>query len=632
MSVHMTDAYIRTAFDLDWLQSSCVLSRTSVPRPASSSVALTSDHSFILSTRFLTTQPFLYNILLSFSNYPASPMFSKRTLLAALALTGASQAIQVQKPGLRLPPNAAENANLIKSMFSEAYETYRKFAFGHDDLQPVSLTFNDGRNGWGATIVDGMATMFIMGLDDFFNEAVNFSAQIDFSRSQVEETVSLFETTIRYVGGLLSSFELSGNKHTVLVEKAKEVADKMAFAWVGDNDLPFGEMNFTTNQPVVAATNIAEAGTLTLEWALLSKLTGNGTYRNLAEKSVRHIISLDDPLPGLAAQCIDPSSGQFDCGYVTWGGGSDSYFEYLIKYPLLIGTADPTFVDEWRLAVDSSIKYLLSTSTVGNHTNLADFDDNRQIRHIGSHLACFHGGNWLLGGKLLNNDTIVDIALELVETCWNTYQSTATGIGPETFAWMSEDGNFTGGNPPSASDLKFYDEHGFYVLNGGSDYILRPEVLESNFYAWRVTGDVKYFERARAAADSMNKFLKVNNAFAGIEDVTVTNSAFIDDTESFFFAEVMKYLFLTFDDPEHISLDNFVFNTEAQPFKIDSGLLSFGGNAINIPSTTAFKPSSTASAFPAVSPNSKLPTPVVPLIHSGGTPAAAVAVDVDVGV
>ena len=105
---------------------------------------------------------------------------------------------------------------------------------------------------------------------------------------------------------------------------------------------------------------------------------------------------------------------------------------------------------------------------------------------------------------------------------------------------------------------------------------MRPEVLESNFYAWRVTGDEKYQQRALAAAQSMNKFLQVNNAFAGINNVSETNSGFIDDTESFFFAEVMKYLcvlllsfssfediltlqmyrFLTFDDPEHISVDN----------------------------------------------------------------------------
>jgi len=101
------------------------------------------------------------------------------------------------------------------------------------------------------------------------------------------------------------------------------------------------------------------------------------------------------------------------------------------------------FADTWATAVDSSIKNLLRTSTKGRHVYLADFDSSRQIRHVGSHLACFYGGNWLYGeyeggntrefllkkwfspgGRLLNNQTIVNIGLQLVDACWNTYAST----------------------------------------------------------------------------------------------------------------------------------------------------------------------------------------------------------------
>ena len=120
---------------------------------------------------------------------------------------------------------------------------------------------------------------------------------------------------------------------------------------------------------------------LTLEWATLSKYTGNITYKNLAENSVRHIATAGAPLPGLPAQGLDPSTGNPVGGYVvsfcdfywlypllilfftlffkTWGGGSDSYFEYLIKYARLNNTDDPVFADTWRTAVDSSMKTLL---------------------------------------------------------------------------------------------------------------------------------------------------------------------------------------------------------------------------------------------------------------------------------
>jgi len=325
-------------------------------------------------------------------------------------------------------------------------------------------------------------------------------------------------------------------------------------------------VNFSANAPIKETSGIAGAGTLTLEWSRLSKYTGNDTYRKLAEGSVLTIANNSMPLPGLPAQGIDPNTGRPVGKYVTWGAGSDSYFEYLIKYAQLSNTSDSTFATSWLTAVDSSIKTLMKTSTVGNHVYLADLDDQGLIRHVGSHLACFYAGNWLLGGKLANNDTIVNYALQLNEACWNTYAGDATGIGPEAFAYISEDGNFTGSGPPSIDQLAFYNKHGYYVT--ASYYIQRPEVLESNFYAWRVTGNSTYLQRAQMAIANFDKYLNTSTGFAGINDVNSPQSKKVDETASFWFAEVLKYLYLTFDDPDHISLDNYVFNTEAHPFLI----------------------------------------------------------------
>ncbi|KAF8586606.1 glycoside hydrolase family 47 protein [Ramaria rubella] len=479
------------------------------------------------------------------------------TLLVALSLSSTVFG-QVQKPDLTLPNGANASRAQVVSLFEDAFQAYTEFAFGHDDLLPVTKSFADGRNGWGASIVDAMSTMKIMGLEDLFQTALNFSSQIDFSQSKTSDTVSLFESTIRYVGGLLSSYELNGNQPQFLVDKAQQLTNKLALGFV--NVIPYGFVDFSTDSPVTAQSNIAEAGTLTLEWSRLSTYTSNDTYRQLAEGAVKHIAGLTGPLPGLAAQGIDPSSGEFVGAYVSWGGGSDSYFEYLLKYPRLNPDADPVFIQTWQTAVDSSIQYLLKVSTVGDWTYLADFQDDRKIRHISSHLACFHGGNWILGGKLLNNQTIVDYGLQLVDACWNTYASTATKIGPEAFGFISkvngqppngsDDGSFTG-NTITESNTAFNKEHGFYILDGGSDYILRPEVLESNFYAWRVTGDPKYIANAQSAVQSYLDFLVVpggDGGVSGISDVDnaiITPSDRVDDMQSFFFAEVMKYLSVT---------------------------------------------------------------------------------------
>lgn len=88
--------------------------------------------------------------------------------------------------------------------------------------------------------------------------------------------------------------------------------------------------------------------------------------------------------------------------------------------------------------------------------------------------------------------------------------------------------------------------------------MLRPEVLESNFYAYRATGDTKYLDRAKQTLGVFNKVLSVKGGgYAGINDVNSADGGggFVDDVQSFFFAETMKYLYLTFDDPERISLD-----------------------------------------------------------------------------
>lgn len=92
--------------------------------------------------------------------------------------------------------------------------------------------------------------------------------------------------------------------------------------------------------------------------------SGNETYGNLAVGSAKHIAELPAPLPGLAAQGIEPVTGGFTDSHITWGGGSDSYFEYLIKYARLTNTDDATFVSTWKTAVESTIENLLVVRSI----------------------------------------------------------------------------------------------------------------------------------------------------------------------------------------------------------------------------------------------------------------------------
>ncbi|KAH9003485.1 seven-hairpin glycosidase [Lactarius hatsudake] len=478
-----------------------------------------------------------------------------------LFLSLVARAAQVQNPGLTLPYDTTQDLADVVKIFTDSYSTYHAYAFGHDEVASSSKKPLDPRNGWGATIVDAMSTMKIMGLTTQFNEALDFVRKIDFSKSNTLDAVSVFESTIRYVGGLLSAYELNGQRDQFLVDKAKQLVDKLSAAWVQENKIPYDSVDFRTSSPVNATSSISSAGSLTLEWSRLSKYTGDDKYRQLAEGAVLTIVNNPAPLPGESKVFLHKAL----ILQRTWGAGSDSYFEYLIKYAYLSNTDDKAFADAWFTAVDSSIRYLKQTSTVGDHVYLADIDDNGSVLLVGSHLACFHAGNWMLGGKLLNNQTIFDLALELNDACWNTYAGDATGIGPEGFAYATGVTGTANGVPPD--QLPFYNQHGYYITS--SSYVQRPEVLESNFYAWRVTGDRKYLDRARSAVKSFNTYLKTSTGgFAGITDVNNQQATQDDETQSFWFAEVLKYLYLTFDDPSHISLNDYVFNTEAHPFKL----------------------------------------------------------------
>ncbi|OCH87232.1 glycoside hydrolase family 47 protein [Obba rivulosa] len=529
-----------------------------------------------------------------------------RTLALAAAcswnVVAAAPGVTVQLPGLVVPPSEASNKQKVVDVFVTSWNAYKEYAYGHDDLTPVSMSFVDSYGGWGASIVDALDTSFLMGETSIFEEAVEWSTSVDYNISSNAQ-VSVFETTIRYIGAMLVAYQLSGEKYPELVSKSVEVANKLSLAFDGSSPIHWGYVDFNDSVPITGATsNIAEQGTLTMEWVTLSNLTGNQTYADLALGAVTHIISLAAPLPGLPAQGIDPATGDAVGAYITWGGGSDSYFEYLIKYARLSNTDDNIFADTWATAVDTSMKVLAETSTVGDWQYLADWDTGTII-HIGSHLECYSAGNWLLGGKLLKNETIVNFALKHNDACWNTYASTATGIGPEAFAYFSPDGNYTD-TSPSSGDIAFYERNGFFIQPGSEYYYMRPEVLESNFYAWRITGDTKYLTRAAAALDAFEVYLAAPVAYAGIDDVDATDSAFIDDMQSFWFAEVLKYLYLTFDDPSNISLDEYVFNTEGHPFKAPAAKSSYGSGSLQHP-TGSFKVN--PGTLPQVSPVPRLP-------------------------
>ncbi|KAK3068392.1 hypothetical protein LTS18_000683, partial [Coniosporium uncinatum] len=162
----------------------------------------------------------------------------------------------------------------------------------------------------------------------------------------------------------------------------------------------------------------------------------------------------------------------------------------------------------------------------------------------------------------------IDFGLTLTEACRATYASTATQIGPEGFSWNTS----LLATPEYVNQTAFYDENGFFLTS--PEYILRPEVIESYYYAYRVTKDPMYREWAWEAFQAIDRTTRANSGFSSISDVNAPGGGNkTDEQESFLFAEVLKYSYLIFAEEAEwqVSSDGeneWVFNTEAHPFKI----------------------------------------------------------------
>lgn len=130
-----------------------------------------------------------------------------------------------------------QRLSTVKAEFKHAWEGYKKAAMSHDELQPLSGNFADPFNGWGATLVDSLDTLWIMDMREDFSEAVDAIRKIDFTTS-VRDTIPVFETTIRYLGGLLGAYDISGQRYPILLEKAQELAEILIGAFDTPNRMP----------------------------------------------------------------------------------------------------------------------------------------------------------------------------------------------------------------------------------------------------------------------------------------------------------------------------------------------------------------------------------------------------------
>uniref|UniRef100_A0A671WMX6 alpha-1,2-Mannosidase n=1 Tax=Sparus aurata TaxID=8175 RepID=A0A671WMX6_SPAAU len=451
-------------------------------------------------------------------------------------------------------PNTNERREKVKEMMKFAWDNYKLYAWGKNELRPLTRNGHLGNMFGGlkgASIIDSLDTLYIMGLMDEYNDAKEWvQTSLDLNSNG---EASLFEVNIRYVGGLLSAYYLTGEE--VFKSKVLELGEKLLPAFNTPTGIPRGVINLGSGTSwswgwaSAGSSILAEFGTLHLEFVHLSELSANPIYTEKV-MNIRKLLNKIEKPHGLYPNFLSPVSGNWVQHHVSIGGLGDSFYEYLIKSFLMSDKTDGDAKKMYYSALEA-IEANLVQKSPGGLTYMAEWRGGI-LDHKMGHLACFSGGMIGIGaddGVPEKRQHYLDLAAEITHTCHESYTRSATKLGPEAF-------RFDGGGEATATRLS--DRY----------YILRPEVIESYMYMWRLTHDPKYREWGWEAVEALEQHCRVEAGFSGIRDVYTTTASHDNMQQSFFLSETLKYLYLLFSDDDLLPLEDWVFNTEAHPLPI----------------------------------------------------------------
>jgi mannosyl-oligosaccharide alpha-1,2-mannosidase len=467
----------------------------------------------------------------------------------------------------------------VRNVFKRCWDAYRAKAWLKDELAPLTGAWKNTFGGWGATLVDSLDTLLIMGFRDEFEEAVSSAVDIDFSpEASSFEIINMFETTIRYLGGFLAAYDATDCQDKRLLAKAVEVGDMIYASFDTPTRMPITRWNprkAARGEEQGAAENaiIAEFASCSMEFTRLSQVTGDMRWFDASQRltNVMKEQQQRTRLPGLWPIGINATAPDLTVGNIfSLGSMADSAYEYMPKMFALLNGAEPAsqYAELTANFMDAAMKHMFFRPVVPDNANIrvpgivtvSQFDGSLSLDPQGQHLSCYVGGMLLLSGKLFNQSDQVELGRLVTEGCVWAYKHGTIGIMPEKFHMQPcadvNDCTWHEGDP----------QDGFTKIDE-YEYKLRPEAIESVFYLYRLTGDERLQDVAWEMFEAITAHTTTPLANAAISDVTNPDAPQRDNMESFWLGETLKYFYLIFSDPNLISLDDYVFNTEAHPFR-----------------------------------------------------------------
>lgn len=413
----------------------------------------------------------------------------------------------------------------VKAEFLHAWNGYKKYAWGHDDLKPLTKSYKDW---YGQTLlmtpVDSLDTLYLLG----------FKREADTTRKYITDNLSFdkdinvqnFEITIRLLGGLLSAYQMTNDQK--LLALADDLGTRLLPVFDSPTGIPYRYVNLKTGKTKGEVTNPAETGTLLIEFGTLSKLTKKPVFYEKAKRALVETYNRRSPL-GLVGTNINVETGKWTNPDSHISAEIDSYYEYLLKCAILFDDADCRKM--WQESIAAINKYYADEVRGELWYGHVDMNTGKRTSSVYGALDAFFPAILALGGDLERAKRLQDSGFKM----WTKH-----GIEPEEFDYQKME-----------------------VVHAG--YPLRPEIVESTYYLYNYTKDEKYLQMGKTFFDDFVKHCKNDVGYASLKSVVTKEKS--DTMQSFVFAETFKYYYLLFAPPKTLDFKKVVFNTEAHPIR-----------------------------------------------------------------
>ncbi|VIO87744.1 ER degradation-enhancing alpha-mannosidase-like, putative [Brugia malayi] len=489
-----------------------------------------------------------------------------------MVITGASvypffRDSYTSKYGSFTPEELLEAKKATREMFYFAYENYIRHAFpmdeldpincsgrGYDHLHPSNININDVLGDYSLSLIESLDTLVVFGNRTEFHNAIRMVIDnVSFERNV---TVQVFEATIRIIGSLLSAhLILTDDSHMLgnyalsdydgeLLTMAHDLAIRLLPAFEGTKTgIPFPRVNLQSGvkEGTINENCVAGAGSLLLEFTVLSRLLGDATYESLARKTNRKLWSLRNKVTGLLGNVVNIQTGEWKGVISGLGAGLDSFYEYLLKAFVLFGVeTDLRMFQEAYALIISQLRRGRDRCVLGEgetpmYVNVDMRDGSLLNTWIDALQASF------AAVQVLNGDIDEAVCIHAIYySLWKRYDAL-----PERYNWH----------------LKIPDVY-FYPL--------RPELAESTYMLYRATQNPFYLRVGFDILQSLNTFAKVKCGYATVHNVV--DKSLEDRMESFFLSETVKYLYLLFDINNAVNRneERIMFTTEGHIIPIDN--------------------------------------------------------------